>query len=234
MRYSQGNREELSKQNVWLIAILTLAVIIVCFMNYHEASKNNSDPNNQTISILLNSGTTQKFTNQEIADDKLAIILKAGTQAPSARNTQPWHFSVITNKDILEKINTDSIAIAEKSAAKDPSKPKLPQGYNALFHAPVAIVISGAVDWSSSTFDTALACENMSIAAQSLGFGSHILMGIMQTFSGPNEAEYRNILGIPDNQKPVAILLIGVPAPAATDAVSTATTRNMNVITYVK
>lgn len=234
MGYSQPNDKVLSKRNAVLIAILAVALIIVCFMNYHAKFENNSDQPNQAISTLLNSGTTQTFSSQEIDADKIAIILKAGTQAPSAKNNQPWHFSVITNKDILERINTDTIAIAQRAAEKDLSKPKPPQGYNALFHAPVAIVISGAVDIPSSTFDTALACENMSIAAQSLGLGSHILMGMLQTFSGPNETEYRNILGIPTNQKPVVVLLIGVPAPTSTDTVSKATPRKPDVVTYVK
>ncbi len=233
MGYHQQNNEKLSKQNTRLLAILAVAVIIVCVMNYHVMSNSNGSQPNQTINILLNSSTTQAFANQEIDANEIATVLKAGTQAPSAKNNQPWHFSVITNKDILEKINTDTIAIAQRAAEKDLSKPKPSQDYQALFHAPVAIVISGTVDSPSSTFDTALACENMSIAAQSLGLGSHIVMGIIQTLSGANEMEYRNILGIPNNEKPVAVLLIGVPAPASIDTVSKATMRKLDVVTYV-
>ena len=233
-KITKGDELYMGKQNAWLIAILAVAITIVAFMNYHAVSNNNNSQPNQTISILLNSSTTQTFTNQEVDADKIATILKAGTQAPSAKNNQPWHFSVITNKDILEKINTDTLAIAQKAAEKDLTKPKPVQGYHALFHAPLAIVISGTVDGPSAKFDTALACENMSIAAQSLGLGSHIVMSMLQTFSGPNEAEYRKILDIPQNQKPVVVLLIGVPAAASSDAVSKATTRNLNVVTYVK
>jgi len=234
MRYNQQDDKILSKQNTVLIAIIGVALIIVCFMNYYPKPENNSAQPTQIIDTLVNSSTTKTFSSQEVDADKIATILKAGIQSPSARNNQPWHFSVITNKEILEKINADSLTIAQAAAEKDPSKPKPPQGYNALFHAPVAIVISGSTDIPSSTFDTALACENMSIAAQSLGLGSHILMGMLQTFSGPNEAEYRNILGIPNNQKPVVVLLIGVPAPASTDTVSKATPRKQDVVTYVK
>lgn len=47
----------------------------------------------------------RKYTNQEITDDILHQILKAGMNAPTARNLKPFEFIVVRNKEILEKLS---------------------------------------------------------------------------------------------------------------------------------
>jgi len=99
--------------------------------------------------------------------------------------------------------------------------------------APVVIVISGTKDWRWSTFDCALACEAMSAAAVSLGLGTHIVMGPVDTLGGPNAAEYQKLLGIPADKVPVAVLLLGYP-PEKTDSVSRASDRNQNAYNIIR
>ncbi|MBP2656814.1 MAG: nitroreductase [Firmicutes bacterium] len=226
----------MKKQVVIFIIIAALALATTIYINASDSSvTNKSDQPNKTISLLLTSSTTRTFAAKEIDDNTLDIIIKTGIQAPSARNSQPWHFSVVKNKEILEKINNDTLAEGQKEAQKNPDRPQPPKDYHALFHAPVAIVISATTDSPSSTFDAALACENMSIAAQALGLGTHIATSVTKALTGTNEEEYKTILGIPDDKQAVAVLLIGLPdSAAASDAVSKATTRNPEVVTYLK
>ncbi|MBP2651165.1 MAG: nitroreductase [Firmicutes bacterium] len=216
-----------------IIAVLALAVAIFFSENSTKFISNNSQPN-PVVNTILSSTTTRAFTDKSVDDKTIDLIIKAGIQAPSARNIQPWHFSVVTNKEFIEKINTDTLTAGEKEAEKNPGRPKPPKDFHALFHAPIVIVISADIDSPSSTFDSALACENMSIAAQSLGLGTHIVTSVTMAFKGANEEIYRKTLGIPNDKKPVAILLIGEPNPAAADVVSKATVRNQEVVTYVK
>lgn len=46
----------------------------------------------------------RQFKDKKIEEEKIKNILKAGMQAPSAHNTQPWEFIVVKNKDSIEKI----------------------------------------------------------------------------------------------------------------------------------
>jgi nitroreductase len=46
---------------------------------------------------------TKEITNEEFIE-----IIKAGMQAPSARNQQPWEFLVIKNKEVLNQLATIS------------------------------------------------------------------------------------------------------------------------------
>jgi nitroreductase len=45
------------------------------------------------------------FTDRAIADDDLDRILEAGRRAPSASNTQPWDFVLVTDKRDLEELS---------------------------------------------------------------------------------------------------------------------------------
>lgn len=46
----------------------------------------------------------RQFRDLEIEDKKIEKILKAGMQAPSAHNSQPWEFIVVQNKESINKI----------------------------------------------------------------------------------------------------------------------------------
>ena len=40
----------------------------------------------------------RKFLDKEIEDEKIERLLRAGMQAPSAINSQPWEFLVVRDK----------------------------------------------------------------------------------------------------------------------------------------
>ena len=57
------------------------------------------------ISVLQNIRTTQYFTDEAVAQKDIETIVQAGINAPSAMNSQPWHFSVITDAEVLQQIS---------------------------------------------------------------------------------------------------------------------------------
>jgi nitroreductase len=46
----------------------------------------------------------RKYTEEEVSDDIVKKMLKAGMAAPSAGNAQTWEFVVIDEEEIIEKI----------------------------------------------------------------------------------------------------------------------------------
>jgi nitroreductase len=52
--------------------------------------------------------SVRSFTDQPIEPEKIEQLLRAAMQAPSAHNQQPWHFLVITEKEMLLKIRETS------------------------------------------------------------------------------------------------------------------------------
>lgn len=62
----------------------------------------------------------RKFRPDPVSRDMLAEIIKAGCQAPSVMNTQPWEFIVVSG-DVLNKLRS---AVVDKLNRKDPMEPE--------------------------------------------------------------------------------------------------------------
>ena len=105
-----------------------------------------------------------------------------------------------------------------------------------LTDAPLAIIVSCA---DGSELDAGLACQNMSVTAQLLGYGTKIISSPTMALNGEKQAEYRQLLGIPEDQSAAAILLIGredTSVDESTDGYTGATARKPSeeLVTYVK
>jgi nitroreductase len=58
------------------------------------------------LKLLLTRRSVRKFTQQPITDDIIDNIMHAAMSAPSAANEQPWHFLVVDDRKILDKISS--------------------------------------------------------------------------------------------------------------------------------
>lgn len=66
-----------------------------------------SDPNDgmtAAAELIADIPTTQAFTDDEIPDEDIDKILSAGINAPSTMNGQNWHFTAVTDDDVLQQI----------------------------------------------------------------------------------------------------------------------------------
>ncbi|MDD5086761.1 MAG: nitroreductase family protein [Candidatus Nanoarchaeia archaeon] len=59
---------------------------------------------NEFLDFINTRRSIRKYKQGEISEEQIKQILEAGMQAPSARNQQPWHFIVVKDKEIIEKI----------------------------------------------------------------------------------------------------------------------------------
>ena len=92
---------------------------------------------------------------------------------------------------------------------------------------------------STVELDAGLACQNMSVAAQLLGYGTKIISSPTLAVNGENQAVYQEQLGIPEDQTAAAFLLIGMgdtSADGRVDAYAGPTARNPldEMVTYVE
>ena len=46
----------------------------------------------------------RKYTDAPVSDTDIEKLLRAGMQAPSAVNQQPWEFAVLKDKDLMLKV----------------------------------------------------------------------------------------------------------------------------------
>lgn len=143
----------------------------------------------ECIEALKTRRSIRKFTDK---NPDLNIIIKAisiARYAPSAKNSQPWRFIIIRDKKIIDKLS------------------RLHRGASPLSNAKIAVVVIANKEESPVSYmvDASLATMYLWLALHCMGLGAVWI----QTLRNTNEIN--NILGIPNNYVPVAILAIGYP-----------------------
>ena len=148
----------------------------------------------ETLKAILTRRSIRKYINKNIPEEYYEIMLKAAMHAPTARNKQPWHFIIITDRTILGKL-----------AAVSPS-------WKMLDEAASAIVVCGDRNLEDTESfiiqDCSAATQNILLSAHELGLGT-VWLGVH-----PREdrlVPLAKILGIPENILPVSMISVGRP-----------------------
>jgi nitroreductase len=172
---------------------------------------------NEVLQNILTRRSVRSFKEEQIKDEELELILKAGVNAPSGMNKQSWQFTVVKNK---EKINLLAKVVREV-LGRD-------AGYN-FYAPPTLIMLSNDKDNTNGLADCSCALENIFLMANSLGIGS---CWINQLKTICDEKEVREVLtsfGIPENHIVWGMASIGYPSGEAKEH-----ERRDGVIKYVK
>lgn len=151
------------------------------------------------MSNIFERTSVRKYTEEGITSEQLEMLLKAGMAAPSAKNSQPWEFVVIQDRETLLKIN------------------EFHPYSSMLKEAPLAIVVcadtnkefpdlKGLDYWVQ---DCSAATQNIMLQSTDLGLGS-VWLGVF-----PREALVKPLaalLNLPSNVLPFSIISVGHPA----------------------
>jgi nitroreductase len=143
---------------------------------------------------LLSRRSIRKYTGEKIDEDAIRSIIKAGMYAPSANNRRPWHFILVDEREIIEKImkvHPYSSMLSEASHAI------LVCGDEKLQNGPGYYVL-----------DCSAATQNILLAAHALGFGA-VWLGIEPR--NDRKQAIKEIFGLPEYIHPVSIISIGKP-----------------------
>jgi len=164
---------------------------------------------NETIEVIKRRRSIRKFKPEQIPDKYLQEILECAILAPNARNQQKWHFTVIQNREMLNRMANVMKECMLKSGiaflvqrAKDPN-------FNPLWNAPTVILITADKTARFAEIDCALAAENILIAAESLGLGSIIMTSTEFLFKSEKGEQLKKELGVPEGYEHVCIVALG-------------------------
>lgn len=146
------------------------------------------------MSAIFKRVSVRKFKPQAVEDDKVESLLRAGMQAPSGGNQQPWQFVVVDDPTLCEQLGATSKFSGPAKAAPLNIVPVI-DAEGARFPELVALDLSACV-------------ENILLRATELDLGAVWLCVY------PEEdriAHVRETLGIPEGFTPFAILSVGYP-----------------------
>ena len=136
----------------------------------------------------------RKYEDRPVEEEKILQILKAGMQAPSAGNQQPWEFYVVTNTEKIRELS--KVSPYAGCAAK----------------APVLIISvyrkEGLWVPQYAQIDMSIAQENIWLETDSLGLGG-VWLGIAPERDRMDKVA--EILCLPDNVEVFSIFVLGYP-----------------------
>ncbi len=156
---------------------------------------------------LFGRRSVRKYKETPVSDEHVEKILTAGAAAPSAHNSQPCRFIVITNKNKITEISNKIKASLHILGEKYAERSKLEEDV-VFYGAPLLILIVAEEETNWTQVDCALSAENMMLEGYNLGLGS-CYIGFMNLLDA--DEEYLATLGITKNQKLYSPIIFGYP-----------------------
>jgi len=179
-----------------------------------------TEMSNPVIESIYNRRSCRDFKAEPISKEIINTIIDAGNQAPftSMNRSQPWRFIVVEDAEFKQKLIQTTTPIWKQSI--DQMKEMAPEIYETAmnlyetmdepkdmvyYSAPTIIFVIGP---KRNAICCSMACENMMIAATSLGLGScYVGFGGMVT----GNQEILSTFNITDDETIYGPILIGYP-----------------------
>lgn len=173
------------------------------------------DQQQAVLQNIMTRRSVRKYQEKPIPRDVLEQILEAGLWAPSASNRQTWHFTVMTDPQTIDRWNDAGKQWmahcgreAQEKMGRDPNR-------HVFFHAPCVILVSYKMDpsWHSNwgEVDTALAVENIMLAAHAMGLGSCYIGWFTPWLKSGEAAPLLEKMPLPENYYPFHFITLGYP-----------------------
>jgi nitroreductase len=165
-----------------------------------------------TSDAITGRRSVKRFTDRAVSRSEFETLLAAATLAPNHRLTQPWRFYVLGP----EARHAYGLVLGGRKAKKveEPAAAAALRDTVAAEHRAlpgmiaVAVVNQENAETREEDYAAAMmAVQNLALTAVSIGLGTHIKTGGVM-----NDPAARAAVGIPDDQRIVAIVNVGVPA----------------------
>ncbi|MDR1819118.1 MAG: nitroreductase family protein [Methanobrevibacter sp.] len=150
--------------------------------------------------------SVRNYLPDEVDEKDLKIIVDAGKKAPKAG---PFQITVVTNEELLRKINEFTID-GMKNSGNDllVEKANTPE-CNPIYDAPLLILFSAPDENVFGGLTASAAAENVILAATGLGYGTCYLVSPTFAFQTSKKDELIKELQLPADFNPLIAVSIG-------------------------
>lgn len=162
---------------------------------------------NETLETIRNRRSVRTFSDRDVSEEQIEILLRAANDAPSAHNQQPWRFIVLKTDKRQELAQ---LVTARSSEFPRPASALLRMAARSILSAPVIIAVANTgelIEHGTQLFkvekemaydffrtmeiqSSAAAVENLLLAATSIGLAT-VWLGILFLIKD----EVRELLG---------------------------------------
>jgi nitroreductase len=168
---------------------------------------------NQVLDTITNRRSVRQYAARALERADLEAIINAGNSAPSGMNAQGWRFIVVQDAAFRKQLAAAALPFYKQWLAA------VPEEFRALraeidahtddpvyYNAPAIVFVVGF--GMSADLDTPMVCENMMLAARSLGVGScWVYFGQMAL----QDPAVKIVLALQPGEKVYGPILLGYP-----------------------
>ena len=163
---------------------------------------------NEVLKTIANRYSCRDFENTPLTGEQVKAIGDAALAAPSGMNRQPWHLIVIKDKAIVDELNDEGMKILAAAEDKAGYERMMSRGGKMFYGAPCMMIILS--DGSAfAAMDSGILCQNVTLAAHSLGLTTCIVGMAGVPLDGPRGDEFKKRLKFPDGYTFAVGVLIG-------------------------
>ena len=160
---------------------------------------------NPALSNIMARRSVRKYLDKPVEHEKLEVIVRAGINAPSGMNRQPWIIRVVEDQQLIADVNEVFKKENPDQVARDPN-------FKNMFRNAPNLICVCTPDDGRGELDAGLLGENMMLAAQAMGLGTCCLGGPVRFLNtNANVRFFLDRLDIPEGFKLNYILAIGYP-----------------------
>lgn len=188
----------------------------------------NLNHDNPVIRAIGERTSTRAYKAEQLAQSELETILACAIASPSARNAQPWHFTVVQDKTLIGQINSD-VHAAIQAYGDEYAKAAASAGFDFFFGAPTVIFVAGDQSNRWHENDCGIASTSIMLSAHSLGIGSCVIGYARRLFDCEIGTKYEKKLNVPEGYKLLFGITLGyieLPTPVRS--------RNQDVVTFIR
>ena len=163
---------------------------------------------NETLKNIAERYTCRDFNDTPLTDAQVKALVDAALAAPSAINLQPWHIVVVRDKQLIDEMDADGVNILATAEDKGAYERILSRGGKMFYNAPCLFIILH--DGSKyGVIDSGILCQNVVLAAESLGLGTCIVGMAAIPLAGPRGEEFKKKIKCPQGHEFAIGVLIG-------------------------
>jgi nitroreductase len=180
---------------------------------------------NETLKTINGRHSVRTFTEDDVTEAEINVLLHAANAAPSAHNQQAWKFVILRGG---KKHELAQLVTAQSASFPRPAAALLRMGAKSILSAPIVIAVANTGDLvrhgtelfkveketahdffrTMEIQSSAAAVENILLAATSLGLGT-VWLGVLYLIKD----EVLRFLGEPEGEF-MAVVPVGRPAKA--------------------
>jgi nitroreductase len=166
---------------------------------------------NETLKVIAERYSCRDFKDIMPPDEILQAIAEAAIQAPSGMNRQAWRVIVVKDTELIKDMEAEGMSYLSNMEDKSSYNRIVDRGGRLFYGAPCMIVVPiDPAQYAPALIDCGILCENITLAATSLGI-ANIMCGFtgLAFASGLRAEEFSKRLGFPDGYAFGCSILLG-------------------------